>query len=83
MKLVKRERMIDFTFYQKGAFATLLVLTVWGITVLGINLVTLSGATYIEIIYLGTVIIIFCVLGPLYLKRFQWSYVVGIGLIIN
>jgi len=83
MKLEKRKWMTDFTSSQKGAFATLLVLTVWGLTVLGINLVTLSGAMDIEITYFGTVIIMFCILGPLYWKRFRWCYIAGIGLIIT
>ena len=81
-KSEKRKWMTDFTFSQIGAFATLLVLAVWGLTLLWINLVTLSGAMDIEIIYFGTVITMFCVLGPLYLKRVRWSYVAGIGLII-
>ncbi|MDH5440257.1 MAG: beta-lactamase family protein [Candidatus Bathyarchaeota archaeon] len=81
-KSEKTKWMIDFTFSQIGAFATLLALALWGLAALGTNLVTLSGAMDIEIIYFGTIIIMFCVLGPLYWKRFRWSYVAGIGLII-
>ena len=81
-KLEKRKWMTDFTFSQIGAFATLLVLAVWGLALLAINLVTLSGAMDIEIIFFGTMIIMFSVLGPLYLKRLRCSYVAGIGLII-
>ena len=81
-KSEKRKWMIDFTFSQIGAFATLLALALWGLAALGTNLVTLSGAMDIEIIYFGTIIIMFCVLGPLYWKRFRWSYIAGIGLII-
>lgn len=84
--LVREVRMkkwvIDFTFSQIGAFASILVLAIWGVIILGVNLVTLSGAIDIEIVYFGTVVIMLCVLGLLYWKRFRWSYVYGIGLLI-
>ncbi|MDH5375535.1 MAG: beta-lactamase family protein [Candidatus Bathyarchaeota archaeon] len=78
----KKKRVIDFTFSQIGAFASLLVLAIWGVIVLGVNLVTVSGAMDIEITYFGTMVIMLCVLGLFYWKRFRWSYVYGIGLII-
>jgi CubicO group peptidase (beta-lactamase class C family) len=77
-----KKRVFDFTFSQTGAFASILVLAILGVIILGVNVVTLSGAIDIEIVYFGTVVIMLCVLGLLYWKRFRWSYVYGIGLLI-
>ncbi len=73
---------MEFTFAQRGAFASVLVLAIGGALVLGINVVTLSGAMDVEIIYFGTVVTMLWVLVFLYGKRVRWSYVYGVGLLL-
>jgi hypothetical protein len=77
------ERKAGFTFYQTGAVAAMLVVAVWGLAVLLSLLVTPGGADRMELTYLGTVIIAYLVLVPLYWKRVRWSYVAGIVLIFG
>jgi len=75
--------MEDYTFYQAGANATLLGISVWSLTSLGFHTMTPLGMNILELTFLGTLTIVFWILVPLYWMRVWWSYIAGIGLIIG
>ena len=79
----KKEWMVDYTFYQAGANATLLAIAVWSLTSLGFHTMMPFGMDTLELTLLGTLTIIFWILVPLYWMRVWWSYIAGIGLIIG
>ena len=57
---------------------TLLLTTTIALTLLVFNLRSQSGSNIDEVIFLGTITIIFITLIPLYLKKVYWSWAAGI-----
>ena len=71
-----------YTFNQTGAIATLLAAATWGLTGIGVGI--LSGRqTESALTVLGIMVIIAWILVPLYIKLVKPAFIVGIILIIT
>lgn len=73
--------MANYTSHQTAAFATLLAIAFWGVTVLG-GEIELGTMTTTDIAFFGTIIGIMWILVPLYWMRVRWSYAIGIILLV-
>ena len=70
------------TAHQIGAFVTLLLLVIWSLAVFWVHMVSPAGAAMFELIYLGTLTVMFLILLPLYWKHIRWAYIGGVLVVI-
>jgi len=80
--MVSNKRLKVYTIHQFAALVALLMLVIWGLTILWIHLITPAGANMLEMVYVSTLTVIFMILIPLYWKRVRWAYIGGILIIL-
>ncbi len=73
----------NFTKNQWTAFATLAFVAVWAAAAFWLHLTTLGGMDRTEMIFLGTIAPMCLILLPLYGKRYRWSYLGGVLVLLG
>ena len=77
---IRKKRVLNYTFHQTGAIATLLAVAVLSLTLWGINALFASIFLYStpEMVFFAVLTVFSWLLVPLYWARDKWSYVIGI-----
>jgi CubicO group peptidase (beta-lactamase class C family) len=83
VEMDRRENADRWTVHQCAAFVSILILAFWGLFAIWIQVTTPAGATTVELIFLGVLVPMFCILLPLYWMRFRWAYIGGILVILG